>query len=133
MNYHPKQDTIKGEIHQIYHTFVVFHSLQMGNQTLDIKIPPEKVFKVCFCGPNTIAGGFCGPNTISGGVWMSRVMTPDISQPCGTPQKKTPRYTVALLLAHWHPEGAKETKRRHHNRNLRGQTWRIIPCRIRGS
>ena len=117
MNYHPKQGTIKGEIHQIDHTFV-FHFPQMGYLTLDIKIPPEKVFKVCFC----------GPNTFSGGVWMSRVMIPDISHPFGTPPKKTPRYTVALLLAHWHPEGAKETKRRHHNANLRGQTWRIIPC-----
>ena len=30
--------------------------------TLDIQIPPEKVFRVCFW----------GPNTFSGGVWMSR-------------------------------------------------------------
>ena len=32
--------------------------------SLDVQIPPEKVFRVCFW----------GPNTFSGGVWMSRVL-----------------------------------------------------------
>ncbi len=34
----------------------------MNRDALDIQMPPEKVFRVCFG----------GPNTISGGVWMYR-------------------------------------------------------------
>ena len=36
--YQPKQCTIKGEVLQIYHTIVVFHSPQMGNlMNLDLE------------------------------------------------------------------------------------------------
>ena len=42
-------------------------------QTLNIQIPPEKVFQVCFG----------GPNTFSGGVWMSREITRILVTYCG--------------------------------------------------